>query len=125
MRDFLRRKEDLPAFRRSFCDEIVKLCFLKELSLNNCEKAYIIDASIIEEGSRVDNDVFLGDVIQTRKPHPCGGDTWVVIRTGADIKIKCQGCGRIVMLDREVFFKRRKKLLQRTAAPEAEREEQT
>ena len=91
--------------------------------MNNCENAYIIDPSIIKEGSRVENDVFLGDVIQTRKPHPCGGDTWVVIRTGADIKIKCQGCGRIVMLDREVFFKRRKKVLQRTAAPEAEREE--
>lgn len=91
--------------------------------MNNCKNAYIIDATIIKEGSRVDNDVFLGDMIQTRKPHPCGGDTWVVIRTGADIKIKCQGCGRIVMLDRAVFFKRRKKLIQRAAAPEAEREE--
>ena len=60
----------------------------------------------------MDNDIRLGDVIQTRKPHPCGGDTWVVIRTGADIKIKCQGCGRIVMLDRAVFLKRRKKVIQ-------------
>ena len=71
----------------------------------------------------MDNDVFLGDVIQTRKPHPCGGDTWVVIRTGADIKIKCQGCGRIVMLDRQVFIKRRKKLIQRGPAPDGRREE--
>ena len=69
----------------------------------------------------MDNDVFLGDVIQTRKPHPCGGDTWVVIRTGADIKIKCQGCGRIVMLDRAVFLKRRKKVIQSAAT---QREEQ-
>ncbi len=61
----------------------------------------------------MDNDIFLGDVIQTRKPHPCGGDTWVVIRTGADIKIRCRRCGRIVMLDREVFLKRRKKVLER------------
>ena len=68
----------------------------------------------------MENDVFLGDVIQTRKAHPCGGDTWVVIRTGADIKIKCQTCGRIVMLDRAVFLKRRKKVLQREAAPDAE-----
>ena len=60
----------------------------------------------------MENDVRLGDVIQTRKPHPCGGDTWVVIRTGTDIKIKCQQCGRIVMLDRQVYFKRRKKLIQ-------------
>ena len=68
----------------------------------------------------MENDVFLGDVIQTRKAHPCGGDTWVVIRTGADIKIKCQTCGRIVMLDRAVFLKRRKKVLQREAAPDTE-----
>lgn len=71
----------------------------------------------------VDNEINLGDVIQTRKPHPCGGDTWVVIRTGADIKIKCQSCGRIVMLDRAVFLKRRKKVLQRASAAEDKREE--
>lgn len=71
----------------------------------------------------VDNEINLGDVIQTRKPHPCGGDTWVVIRTGADIKIKCQSCGRIVMLDRAVFLKRRKKVIQRASAAEDKREE--
>ena len=57
----------------------------------------------------MENEIRLGDVIQTRKAHPCGGDVWTVIRTGADIKIKCQACGRIVMLDREAFLKRRKK----------------
>ena len=74
----------------------------------------------------MENDIRLGDLIQTRKPHPCGSDTWTVIRTGADIKIKCQGCGRIVMLDRAVFLKRRKKILQpgpETAAQRAQREE--
>lgn len=69
----------------------------------------------------MENDIFLGDVIQTRKTHPCGADTWVVIRTGADIKIKCNGCGRIVMLDRAVFLKRRKKVLERVAQPEEEK----
>lgn len=62
-------------------------------------------------------EIRLGDIVQTRKPHPCKSDTWVVIRTGADIKIKCQGCGRIVMLDRETFLKRRKKLLQQGPEP--------
>ncbi|MBQ4639949.1 MAG: DUF951 domain-containing protein [Clostridia bacterium] len=62
-------------------------------------------------------EIRLGDIVQTRKPHPCKSDTWVVVRTGADIKIKCQGCGRIVMLDRETFLKRRKKLLQQGPAP--------
>lgn len=68
----------------------------------------------------MDQEIRLGDVIETRKPHPCGGDTWVVIRTGADIKIKCQRCGRIVMLDRQVFLKRRKKVIQPGPEPEAE-----
>lgn len=71
----------------------------------------------------MDNEIRLGDVIQTRKPHPCGGDTWVVIRTGADIKIRCQGCGRIVMLDREVFLKRRKRVIEQGPAPDAAGEE--
>lgn len=51
----------------------------------------------------------VGDMVQTRKKHPCGNDIWKIIRTGADFKIKCQNCGRIVMLDREAFEKRVKK----------------
>lgn len=34
-------------------------------------------------------EILLGDVVQMRKPHPCGSDLWVIIRTGADIKIRC------------------------------------
>lgn len=45
-------------------------------------------------------EIRLGDLVQTRKTHPCGSSEWTVIRTGADIKIKCSGCGRIVMMDR-------------------------
>ncbi|MER2056938.1 MAG: DUF951 domain-containing protein [Clostridia bacterium] len=55
--------------------------------------------------------ILLGDVIQSRKPHPCGSDTWTVTRTGADIKMKCNGCGRVVMLDRDSFLRRRKAVL--------------
>ena len=54
----------------------------------------------------------LGDIIRTRKPHPCGCDEWTVIRTGADIKIRCNRCARIVMMDRDTFLKRRKAVLQ-------------
>ena len=54
----------------------------------------------------------LGDVVQMRKKHPCGSDKWVVIRTGADIKIRCQGCERIVMLDRPEFEKRVRKVVE-------------
>ncbi len=55
--------------------------------------------------------ISVGDVIQTRKPHPCGGSEWTVTRTGADIKIRCSTCGRVVMLDRETFLRRRKAVL--------------
>lgn len=52
----------------------------------------------------------LGNVVQMRKQHPCGSDRWVIIRTGADIKIRCLGCGRVVMLDRVEFEKRVRKI---------------
>ncbi|MDR3318204.1 MAG: DUF951 domain-containing protein [Clostridiales bacterium] len=42
-----------------------------------------------------------GDLITTRKPHACGGRTWLVIRTGADVKIKCAQCGHVVMTTAE------------------------
>ena len=66
------------------------------------------------------DEIRLMDVVQMRKAHPCGSDQWTVIRVGADIKIKCLGCGRIVMLDRAVFLKRRKKVLSQGPVPEAE-----
>ena len=59
--------------------------------------------------------ILTGDVIRTRKPHPCGGDEWTVLRTGADIRIRCNTCGRLVMMDRESFLKRRKALVSRSA----------
>ncbi len=65
-------------------------------------------------------EIRLGDLVQMRKTHPCGSDQWTVIRIGADVKIICQGCGRIVMMDRAVFVKRRKRVLQQGAVPEAE-----
>ena len=62
-------------------------------------------------------EILVGDVITTRKSHPCGSSEWTVIRTGADIKIRCHGCGRIVMLDRDSFLRRRKAVLSRGEAP--------
>ena len=65
-------------------------------------------------------EIRLGDKVKMKKTHPCGSDEWSVIRIGADIKIKCLGCGRIVMLDRETFVKRRKKVLEQGPVPEQE-----
>lgn len=56
-------------------------------------------------------EFYLGDIVQTRKGHPCGSDSWEVIRLGADIKMKCTGCGRIVMLPRPQFEKSVKKII--------------
>ncbi len=58
-------------------------------------------------------DIRLGDVVRLRKPHPCGGDEWEVVRLGADIGIKCQTCGHRLLLPRRKFEKRVKKLVSR------------
>lgn len=47
----------------------------------------------------------LGDVVRMKKAHPCGSLTWEILRTGADFRIKCTGCGRVVMLTRTQFMK--------------------
>jgi hypothetical protein len=54
----------------------------------------------------------LGDIVKMKKVHPCGSYNWEVIRVGADIKIKCQGCNRIVMLPRSEFEKRMVKVIE-------------
>ena len=51
----------------------------------------------------------IGDKIVTKKKHPCGGNTWTIIRTGADIKIRCDTCGCIVMLTPDALSKSVKK----------------
>lgn len=53
----------------------------------------------------------IGDIVQMKKQHPCGSYQWEIIRLGADIKIKCVGCGRIVMLPRSKFQKDAKKVI--------------
>jgi hypothetical protein len=59
------------------------------------------------------NQFELGDIVQMSKQHPCGSKEWQITRTGADIKIKCLGCGRVVMMDRCDFIKRAAKILPR------------
>jgi hypothetical protein len=48
----------------------------------------------------------LGDIVKMKKQHPCGSYNWEVVRMGMDIKIKCTGCGRLVMLARSEFEKK-------------------
>lgn len=42
----------------------------------------------------------VGDRVTLRKVHPCGALTWSVTRTGADIGLRCEGCGRRILLER-------------------------
>ncbi|ACQ52243.1 DUF951 domain-containing protein [Clostridium botulinum] len=54
----------------------------------------------------------LGDIVEMKKSHPCGHNRWEIIRMGADIKIKCLGCNRIIMIPRSTFEKRLKNVLE-------------
>ena len=56
-------------------------------------------------------DVQVGDVIQTKKPHPCGANRFDVLRVGMDFKIRCQGCGHEIMLPRAKIERNIKKVL--------------
>ena len=57
--------------------------------------------------------VNVDSLIEFKKPHPCGENRWKIIRLGADIRIKCQGCGASVLFPRSEFEKKCKKVVQR------------
>lgn len=54
---------------------------------------------------------YVGDIVQMKKPHPCGSDTWEITRTGVDFGLKCQSCGRRVMIPRPKFEKGVRKIV--------------
>lgn len=55
----------------------------------------------------------LGDIVQMKKQHPCGSYEWEIIRVGADVKIRCLQCDRIIMLPRSKFEKSAKKIIEK------------
>jgi hypothetical protein len=68
--------------------------------------------------------LYLGDVVRLRRTHPCGGTDWLVDRLGADIGLRCETCGRHVLLERRAierrltaFIRRGDPLLSAAAAP--------
>jgi hypothetical protein len=65
-------------------------------------------------------DLNIGDIVQMRKLHPCGGDSWRIVRLGAEIGIRCLTCNRKVLLPRSTFERRVKKFLERGSGNEAE-----
>lgn len=55
-------------------------------------------------------DVRLGDTLYMKKPHPCGSSAFTVLRTGMDFRLRCNGCGREIMVVRSKAEKSIKKI---------------
>ena len=47
----------------------------------------------------------LGDIVRLKKKHPCGSFEWEILRTGMDFRLKCQGCGHLILIPRTKFEK--------------------
>lgn len=67
----------------------------------------------------INTEYGLNDIVEMKKEHPCRkSKLWQITRIGADIKIKCQGCGAIIMFPRHEFERKMKKVVERAAAEE-------
>lgn len=60
-------------------------------------------------------DLRINDVVRMRKPHPCGGFDWLVVRLGADIGLRCVGCNHRVLMPRSVLERRFRSYVTRAA----------
>ena len=54
----------------------------------------------------------IGSKVIMKKQHPCGTNLWEIVRLGADIKIKCIACGRMIMIPRMDFNKKLKRIVE-------------
>lgn len=61
-------------------------------------------------------DIHVGDTIQTKKNHPCGCNTFSVLRVGMDFRIRCNGCGHEILLPRAKIEKNIKKVIPAAAS---------
>ncbi len=61
-------------------------------------------------------EVVVGDVVELRKPHPCGSRIWTVTGLGADIRMRCEGCSRRVLMPRRTLERRLKRFVSRGPA---------
>jgi hypothetical protein len=65
-------------------------------------------------------DFRMEDVVRLRKPHPCGGFEWTVVRLGMDIGLRCTTCKHRVLLERRTLEKRLKAFVSRGPEPDPE-----
>ena len=59
-------------------------------------------------------DIQVGDTVKLKKRHPCGSDTWLVLRVGADFRLKCTGCERQIMIPRKMVEKNIREVYKKT-----------
>ena len=55
-------------------------------------------------------DINIGDIVKLKKQHPCGSREWEVLRSGADFRLKCKGCGHQIMIARKLLEKNIKEI---------------
>lgn len=59
-------------------------------------------------------DIQVGSIVRLKKQHPCGSSEWEVLRTGADFRLKCIGCGHQIMIARKLVEKNLREIRQNT-----------
>ncbi len=72
-----------------------------------------------------DIEIRLNDIVKMKKIHPCGTNSWKIIRVGADIRIKCQGCEHSVLMPRNQFIKKVKAVVVEPQTVYSDNENQT
>ncbi len=55
----------------------------------------------------------VGDIVRTKKQHPCGSKLWTITRVGVDFKLQCNGCGHVIVLQREKALKAITKIVEK------------
>ncbi|MBR3518175.1 MAG: DUF951 domain-containing protein [Lachnospiraceae bacterium] len=63
-------------------------------------------------------DLQVGDILHMKKAHPCGTCDWELLRVGQDLKMKCTGCGHLVMAPRRQIEKNIKRIIRETGTEE-------
>ncbi len=71
------------------------------------------DIFIIMEKTMPILDIKAGDRLELKKKHPCGSVMFTVVRSGSDVRIICDGCGRDMTLPREKMEKAVKRLIRK------------
>ena len=67
-------------------------------------------------------DRHIGDKLKMKKAHPCGAFEWEVLRVGIDFRLKCTGCGHMIMIPRKQAEKNVKQIISPAVANDAEKE---